>query len=160
MQRLGIRLYPGMTVTEATLAPQERLRNTSQVEDTISPTPSQLFQITCKGGDKLSKLEADYVLLATGSSPQGHTMAERLGHTIIAPCPSLFTFVVDDVSLTAMAGVSVSKVSVRLELPESRSATGRQPGLQQEGPLLVTHWYVGLRDVCMHVCLHMFTCIH
>ena len=35
---------------------------------------------------------ADYVVFSTGSSPKAFKILEKLGHQIIAPVPSLFTF--------------------------------------------------------------------
>lgn len=77
--------------------------------------------------------EADYVLLATGSSPQGHACATSLGHALVEPVPSLFTFEVRDARLEGLAGVSLPRVVGRL-------STGNGPSVQQEGALLVTHW--------------------
>ena len=73
---------------------------------------------------------ADRVLLATGSSPQGHRWAAALGHTIEPPVPSLFTFAVDDARLRDLPGVSVPKATIAL--------TGTR--LEQTGPILITHW--------------------
>ncbi|GBG90410.1 hypothetical protein CBR_g50657, partial [Chara braunii] len=80
---------------------------------------------------------ADYVLLATGGTRQGYELATYLGHTIVDPVPSLFTFKISDNELTALAGVSFPKVVATLELEGKR-----RPGahLTQEGPLLITHW--------------------
>lgn len=75
---------------------------------------------------------AHRVLLATGSSPQGHRLARSLGHSIELPVPSLFTFNVPDPALHTLSGLAVD--SVRLKL------TGAQKPLTQTGPLLITHW--------------------
>jgi predicted Rossmann fold flavoprotein len=53
-----------------------------------------------------------------------------LGHTIVEPVPSLFTFNTKDLRLRDLAGVAVPQASVRI--PEANLAA--------EGPLLVTHW--------------------
>ncbi len=73
------------------------------------------------------------LLLATGSSAMGHRLAQSLGHTLIPPVPSLFTFNVADPDLHALAGVSVEKVALTLHLNPGKP-------LQQRGPLLITHW--------------------
>lgn len=84
------------------------------------------FLITLADG----AIEADQLLLATGSSPWGHKIAERLGHKIIDPVPSLFTFNVPTSPLLDLAGVSVPKATVSIKgLP-----------FQKTGPLLITHW--------------------
>jgi len=74
----------------------------------------------------------DRLLLATGSSPQGHRFAEQLGHTTSASVPSLFTFNVPSSPLLDLAGVSIEKVSMRLHLENTI--------LTEEGSLLLTHW--------------------
>ncbi|MDX2100458.1 MAG: NAD(P)/FAD-dependent oxidoreductase [Leptolyngbyaceae cyanobacterium bins.59] len=88
------------------------------------------FHLTMKSGQVM---EADRLLLATGSSPQGYGIARALGHTLLPPVPSLFTFNVSDPRLQDLAGVSVDPVQVRLRLADGSS-------LEQTGPLLMTHW--------------------
>jgi predicted flavoprotein YhiN len=53
------------------------------------------------------RLAADYVLLATGSSREGHQWAEQLGHNIVSPVPSLFTLTIADSRIDGLAGVAV-----------------------------------------------------
>jgi len=84
-----------------------------------------------------NKLSAHFVLLATGSSRQGHELAKKLGHSIIEPQPSLFTFKVKDAALTELAGVSFESVRAELALPNQKQ---RDPHFSQIGPLLITHW--------------------
>ncbi len=72
----------------------------------------------------------DRLLLATGSHPLGYAIARNLGHEMIAPVPSLFTFNVADPRLVGLAGVSVEEVSIKL----------LDSKLVQAGPLLITHW--------------------
>ncbi|KAL9233781.1 hypothetical protein vseg_008733 [Gypsophila vaccaria] len=82
-------------------------------------------------------IEADYVLLATGSSMQGYSLARQLGHSIVDPVPSLFTFKIKDQDLAELSGVTFSKVKAKLKLKDG----GRNiPQLTQVGPMLVTHW--------------------
>ena len=88
------------------------------------------FIVTLKSGETL---RCDRLLLATGGSPQGHRLATTLGHTIISPVPSLFTFNLRDGALHQLAGVAVDPVGLRLTAP------GAKP-LTQTGPLLITHW--------------------
>lgn len=73
-------------------------------------------------------LLADKLLIATGSNTQGYAWAKALGHSLVPPVPSLFTFNIKDPRLTGLAGVSVPNASVQL---------GK---LTQSGPVLVTHW--------------------
>jgi predicted Rossmann fold flavoprotein len=97
--------------------------------------PSVRFQVTMASGREMS---CDRILLATGSSPQGWRIARALGHTIISPVPSLFTFKIKDPRLETLAGVSVNPVHARLKTQEN----GKFALLEQTGPLLVTHWGV------------------
>ncbi|MEM0980481.1 MAG: NAD(P)/FAD-dependent oxidoreductase [Cyanobacteria bacterium P01_H01_bin.58] len=89
------------------------------------------FTVTLRSQEVLT---GDRLLLATGSSPQGHRMAASLGHTIEPPVPSLFTFNVPDKALHALAGVAVEPVAMKLTVP------GTKQSLTQTGPLLITHW--------------------
>jgi predicted Rossmann fold flavoprotein len=82
-----------------------------------------------------SSLTADRVLLATGSNPSGHKWAQAVGHPILAPVPSLFTFNVPDPRLKNLPGVSVKSATVKL------LAVGKNP-LVQTGGLLIAHWGV------------------
>jgi predicted Rossmann fold flavoprotein len=75
----------------------------------------------------------DRVLLATGSSHQGYRFAESLGHTIVPPVPSLFTFKIADTALRELSGMSFE--SVELTLFDKATKL-----LEQRGPLLITHW--------------------
>lgn len=78
-------------------------------------------------------LVGNRLLLATGSSPQGYQLAQRLGHTLEPPVPSLFTFTVNDSQLRELAGVAVESARVKLLVPH-------QKPLEQLGPVLITHW--------------------
>ena len=81
------------------------------------------------------KLTAQNILLATGGSSQGFNLAASLGHSIIPPVPSLFTFQIHDPRLEGLSGLSMPEVSIRLH-PHS----GRTGYFEQSGPLLITHW--------------------
>lgn len=87
------------------------------------------FCVTLADGDVF---EAAYVVIATGGAGIAHKWARELGHRIINPVPSLFTFVVTDSLLDGLAGLSVPDVEVSLD------ASGE--GFKQRGGLLVTHW--------------------
>lgn len=76
---------------------------------------------------------ADALLLASGSNPDGYAIAQGLGHGLVPPVPSLFTFNVSDDRLDGLAGVSLDRVVGRLRVGEARPVV-------QEGPLLITHW--------------------
>lgn len=73
-------------------------------------------------------LRASRVLLAPGGSTRAWQWAAALGHQVVPPVPSLFTFKIRDPRLEGLQGVSLPHVVGRLE------------GVTQEGPLLITHW--------------------
>lgn len=73
---------------------------------------------------------ADRVLVASGSNETLWGMLAQLGHTIVPPVPSLFTFNVKDGRLRDLAGVSVPAATVQTEGVR----------LNATGPLLITHW--------------------
>lgn len=79
---------------------------------------------TIKGSYQASK-----IVLATGSNPKMWQLIEDLGHDIVAPVPSLFTFNIKDKRIKDLMGVAqladVSVVSTKL---------------QAQGPVLITHW--------------------
>ncbi|RWR72611.1 HI0933_like domain-containing protein [Cinnamomum micranthum f. kanehirae] len=87
--------------------------------------------------DFVEYVEADYLLIATGSSQQGYTIAGQLGHSIIDPIPSLFTFKVEDRQLADLSGVTFPKVKAKLKL---QNVCRNIPQFVQVGPMLVTHW--------------------
>ncbi|MEO0540861.1 MAG: NAD(P)/FAD-dependent oxidoreductase [Cyanobacteria bacterium P01_A01_bin.105] len=89
------------------------------------------FDVQLKSGERLG---CDRVLLATGSSPQGHRIAQSLGHRIEPPVPSLFTFNIKDAQLHDLKGLSVTPATLKLKLE------GIKKPLEQTGPLLITHW--------------------
>jgi predicted Rossmann fold flavoprotein len=74
-------------------------------------------------------IQADRIILATGSNPLGWQWAETLGHSIEPPVPSLFTFIVNDPRLEGLAGVSHTNVEAAL----------CDTAIRQNGPLLITH---------------------
>ena len=73
---------------------------------------------------------ADYVVFSTGSSPKAFKILENLGHQIIAPVPSLFTFNIKNEILKDLMGTSFQYVDI--EIPKLN--------LEESGSLLITHW--------------------
>ena len=73
---------------------------------------------------------ADYVVFSTGSSPKAFKILEKLGHQIIAPVPSLFTFNIKNEILKDLMGTSFQYVDI--EIPKLN--------LEESGSLLITHW--------------------
>ena len=73
---------------------------------------------------------ADYVIFSTGSSPKAFKMLEKLGHQVVAPVPSLFTFNIKNEILKDLMGTSFQYVDI--EIPRLN--------LEESGSLLITHW--------------------
>lgn len=84
------------------------------------------FEIVLKD----SVIKAHNVVMATGSNKWGWEKAERLGHTIVPPVPSLFTFNCPNSDLLDLSGISVTPTRVKV--------VGYKPSF--EGPTLITHW--------------------
>ncbi|MDV6169034.1 NAD(P)/FAD-dependent oxidoreductase [Flavobacterium sp. DG1-102-2] len=69
------------------------------------------------------------LVMATGSNPKMWDMLAEMGHKIISPVPSLFTFNIKDPRTKDLMGVSaIASVKVK----------GTK--LEAAGPLLITHW--------------------
>lgn len=75
------------------------------------------------------KLAADYLLIASGSNNTMWQLLKNIGHEIVAPVPSLFTFNIKSELLKDLAGISIN--NVRLSMNDSKIAT--------LGPVLITH---------------------
>lgn len=86
-----------------------------------------LFSITLEDN---SCLTSKTVVLATGSSPQGHQYAQGLGHQITPLAPSLFTFNVPNFILKDLSGISVENAQVSI----------KNTLISQQGPLLIAHF--------------------
>ncbi|MBL7474030.1 BaiN/RdsA family NAD(P)/FAD-dependent oxidoreductase [Robertkochia sediminum] len=69
------------------------------------------------------------LLLATGSSQKVWRMLSNMGHTIVDPVPSLFTFNIKDPRIKGLQGLSTF---AGVSIPGT--------GLEAEGPALITHW--------------------
>lgn len=88
------------------------------------------------------------VLIATGSNLKIWKLVESLGHSIVEPVASLFTFKINDSRISGIQGVStyakvdvLPKHSFRPEITlKLKSSKAERTLLSAEGPLLVTHW--------------------
>lgn len=77
-------------------------------------------------------IEADKIIIATGGSPmiKNYEWLKNLGHTIVSPVPSLFTFNIPDNPFTDLMGLSIPDAAIKI--------AGTK--LMQAGPILFTHW--------------------
>ena len=88
----------------------------------------QGIQLTFKSGVQ----HFDKVIIATGGSPKlrGFDWLQKLGHSIVKPLPSLFTFNMPKETITSLMGLVVANATVRIQASK----------LAYSGPVLITHW--------------------
>ena len=100
---------------------------TSQGVDAIKRTKNS-FQLHFKD----SEMEVDRVIVTVGGQPKfsGLQWLADIGHPIVPPVPSLFTFNMPQDPIRELMGIVVEKAVVRIE---GQKLIGR-------GPLLITHW--------------------
>jgi|TARA_B110000263_G_scaffold43051_1_gene35009 predicted Rossmann fold flavoprotein len=74
----------------------------------------------------------DSVIITTGGSPKskGFDWISNLGHNIIFPVPSLFTFNMPNELITKLMGIAVENTSIKIEGSK----------IKTQGSLLITHW--------------------
>ncbi len=70
------------------------------------------------------------LVIATGSNTKIWSLLKSLGHTILQPVPSLFTFNIKDERINDISGVVAPNVEIHI----------RDSNFYSEGPLLITHW--------------------
>lgn len=98
---------------------------------------SHSVQSIFKGDDrwKLDTNQGNFtskkLVIASGSNPKIWELLKSLEHKIVTPVPSLFTFNINDKSLTQLMGIS-SNASVKI--------VGTK--LNSQGAVLITHWGV------------------
>jgi predicted Rossmann fold flavoprotein len=94
--------------------------------NSISKKSDAGFQLHLSNGESL---ECDRLLWAAGGCRAENHPLVPLGHTLVPPVPSLFTFHIDSPWLRELPGVSVEDVQV----------TVPKTSLKQRGPILITH---------------------
>ncbi|MCC6837823.1 MAG: NAD(P)/FAD-dependent oxidoreductase [Bacteroidia bacterium] len=95
----------------------------------IEKNEDDTFTLHANGG---GRFDCNKLVIATGGNAKdtAYQWLEKLGHTIIKPVPSLFTFNIPNNPVTELMGVSVPQAKVKI--------AGTK--LETEGPLLITHW--------------------
>ncbi len=103
----------------------------------INPLEGGGFELEFEQGNKPNWANEpnnifDKVVITTCGSPQrsGLEWLERLGHTIVEPVPSLFTFNIKSQALRKLMGTVVENATASIPSTKFRS----------NGPLLITHW--------------------
>jgi predicted Rossmann fold flavoprotein len=89
----------------------------------------QLLEIRTQSGEKYYGTN---VMVAIGGSakPEAYSFLEKLGHTIKAPVPSLFTFNDTQKQFSDLMGIALPMAEVRIASTK----------FKESGPLLITHW--------------------
>lgn len=102
---------------------------TSHAVEAILPQPDSRLALHFKGH---SPQYFHCVLVATGGSPriEGLKYLADIGHRIVPPVPSLFTFNLSDKAFKHMMGTVISPVTASISGTKFRA----------EGALLITHW--------------------
>ena len=102
--------------------------STKKYVKTINKDNSHLFKVFTKEELFFSKK----ILIATGGHPSGYDLAKNLGHSIVKPVPSLFTFTCKEYLLKECKGVSIKNVDLKILV------NGKY--FLNKGDLLITHW--------------------
>jgi len=112
MKKLNVKIETASAVKKIEVANNELVLTFSD-----SPASKQVFS---------------HVIIASGGSPklEGLSWLGDLGHQIISPVPSLFTFNMPNEKITSLMGVSQKEVLVKVQGTK----------LKSNGPLLITHW--------------------
>jgi len=92
-------------------------------------TGDNLFNIFSRQKEKII---ARNIMLSTGGNPSGYKLAQNLGHSIVKPVPSLFTFSTKEPKLNECSGVSIKNIDIAIKLNNKT--------FQNRGDLLITHW--------------------
>lgn len=95
----------------------------------VSKIEGERFSIGLADG---SDIVSDFVCIACGGFPKlsQFDWIQALGHSIVPPVPSLFTFNLQRNNITSLMGVAVQNVTIKI----------KGTRFQQSGPLLITHW--------------------
>jgi len=88
---------------------------------------NQGFDLLVKGGNNF---KAKNILICTGGHPSGRRLAKSLGHSIIQPVPSLFSFSTSENSLKSCSGITLD---VKIKLTVSKKK------FTETGSILITH---------------------
>lgn len=128
------RIFPISNKSQSVIDCFEKERKKLQVSlkvevkiQSIEKTPTG-FVLSCRSGERY---HTKFLLISTGSSTQSWNLLENMGHTVISPVPSLFSFNIEDPRLTDLPGLSFQNVGIQMPVI-SKNLT--------QGPLLITHW--------------------
>lgn len=87
------------------------------------------FKIHLADGE-IIECQKTIITAGGGQKLENYSWIKSLGHEIIEPVPSLFTFNIPDSDVINLSGISVE--SARIRIPELKT--------ELSGPVLITHW--------------------
>ena len=128
------RMFPvtnnSQTIIDCFLREAERLNIEIKISQEVThiEKTKKLFHVHCNE----QQYTATHILVACGgyNKPENYLWLSDLGHEIIQPIPSLFTFNDSSKEFTELMGVAVPDAEVKI--------AGSK--LSQRGPMLITHW--------------------
>ncbi|MBW7844440.1 MAG: NAD(P)/FAD-dependent oxidoreductase [Bacteroidia bacterium] len=123
--------YNSETIANCLQKVAQKLKVNIEFETNVSTIQTDItgkFNLLTNKG----KITADKVIVTTGGNPKedGFNWLKEMGHTIVPPVPSLFTFNVPNNPITELTGISVDPVKIKVV--DSK--------YEFSGPLLITHW--------------------
>ena len=126
------RVFPesnsSQSIIQAMLGEIETKKNEVKTQQNVTEILQQNGKYVIK--TKTDEFGADYVIYTTGSSPKSFQILENMGHKIVPPVPSLFTFNIKNETLRDLPGTSFPFAGV--SIPKFK--------MEESGPLLITHW--------------------
>ena len=132
------RMFPTTDRSESIIECLEREASASGVQvrvrcgaEELRASPDGSWEVLLSG-PRGGTVRAGRVLIATGGWRDGTlaSLLEKLGHEIIAPVPSLFTFHINDGWVRELSGLAVAQAEVSIH----------GSALREKGPVLFTHW--------------------
>jgi len=120
------------TIIDCFLRETKRLKIRVEMKagiDEIIPEGDKIKLVIKQGGRERT---FDKVIVATGGAPrkEGLEWLKKLGHEIVRPVPSLFTFKIPKNPIIQLMGVVVETAITNIQGTK----------LKGDGPLLITHW--------------------
>ena len=129
------RMFPvsdqSQTIIDCLVTEMTRLKVALQLGHSITKMEQEDQHWKLQFADSESQ-NFDAVIIATGGSPKlkGFDWVSRLGHSIVLPIPSLFTFNMPSEPIKELMGLVVQNASVKI----------KNTKIKTQGPLLITHW--------------------
>lgn len=103
-----------------------KIRTQITIKEIVKASPG--FVLKTDG----ENIACDKLVIATGgnSKSEAYEWLRKIGHTIVPPVPSLFTFNIPNNDITDLMGISVPLAKIKIQGTK----------LETQGPLLITHW--------------------